>query len=136
MIIRPRVYPRSHDHCVSQQEPQLRPTRTVSSTHAPGTCPHMDTWQRSRELQEYTGLAVLGVLGGGRGGMGPVGDEAVALRELLVLDAVLEEVGVGRVDVAVVRVRLQRTLCVCVCVCMYVCMYVYIYIYIDTYIDR
>ena len=44
--------------------------------------------------------------------MGPVGDQAVALRELLVLDAVLEEVGVGRVDVAVVRVRLQRTLCV------------------------
>ena len=53
--------------------------------------------------------------------MGPVGDQAVALRELLVLDAVLEEVGVGRVDVAVVRVRLQRTLCVCVCVC--VCVY-------------
>ena len=87
MIIRPRVYPRSHDHCVSQQEPRLRPTRTVSSTHAPGpcphmdtrqrdreitsyrlnkdtvTCPHMDTRQRDRELQEYTGLAVLGVLG-------------------------------------------------------------------------
>ena len=63
MIIRPRVYPRSHDHCVSQQEPRLRPTRTVSSTHAPGTCPHMDTWQRDREVQEYTGLAVLGVLG-------------------------------------------------------------------------
>ena len=111
MIIRPRVYPRSHDHCVSQQEPRLRPTRTVSSTHAPGpcphmdtrqrdreitsyrlnkdtvtcphmdtrqrnreitsyrlnkdtvTCPHVDTRQRDRELQEYTGLAVLGVLG-------------------------------------------------------------------------
>ena len=35
-------------------------------------CPHMDTWQRDRELQEHTGLAVLGVLGGGRGGMGPM----------------------------------------------------------------
>ena len=54
--------------------------------------------------------------------MGPVGDEAVPLRELLVLDAVLEEVGVGRVDVGVVGVRLQRAL--------YIHVYIYIYVYI------
>ena len=46
--------------------------------------------------------------------MGPVGNEAMPLRELLVLDAVLEEVGVGGVDVGVGGVRLERALVVVV----------------------